>query len=462
MKHSVGISISEKDIRLILIDQEGRAVSKAGSELFHSEPELIWQSILSLLRELLSGDCRRADVVSCGAASPAGWFLAADSEGAPIFSFPTGRDESLKEEVRAVNESADKLTSKTGVRFDSSSPLPKIIRFKKEHPEIYRKTRKFIPLAGFITGRLSGEYFTAAPSFGPGLGFDSISFRWHRFLKELGVLTETLPNIKDHGEKAGNVLSPEAVSAGLPRGTFVTAPASADMCVFISSGASEPGQWNVHFGEKVVLNSVAADIISGPLARIHYRCFEQGSWTARAGIYAGEKSLPEKFSGEAADGYLNTLEGCGLTVCPPSGEPGGNLPFVPGEDQGFIIGKPRDDSELFSGYMQGLACLEKWTFEVLEDLGFKTGGEVFATGRTDDRLLSLRAAVTEKKYLRPAEPSAEFGMAVAGLAKTAYGNIPEAARKAVKFSGVFEPPQSGDYRAGYRKFRRACRAIGYE
>ena len=461
MKHSVGISISEKQISLVLINDRGSAVKKEAAALFHTDPELIWQSVLHCLGGLLSGLPGRAEILSCGAASPPDWFIAADSEGIPIYNFPPGSDEDLKEEARLISEKADSLTAKTGVRFDSSSPLAKILRFKKEHHEIYRKTRKFIPLAGFITGKLSGEYFTAAPSFGDGLGFDSVSFRWHRFIKELGVLPETLPVIKDHGEGAGKVLSPEAVSAGLPRGVRVSVPAADDFCVFISSGAAEPGQWHSDFGGRIGLNTIAENIISSPLARIRYRCFEQGSWTAGAVIYAGEDSLPEKFLGENYGGLMNGMKESGLIVCPPPGESGGSLPFIQGEDGGFIIGKPRDDADLFSGYMEGIAYLEKWTFELLEELGFKTGREVFATGRAGDGLLSLRAAVTEKRFRRPAEPGPEFGMALLGLVKIVYENIPEAMRDAVKFSGSFDPPREGDYRSKYRKFRRACKAIGY-
>ena len=109
-----------------------------------------------------------------------------------------------------------------------------------------------------------------------------------------------------------------------------------------------------------------------------------------------------------------------------------------------------------------MAYIEKWTFEVLEALGFDNPDEVFATGSVSPSALQIRADITEKKYVLPAEPSPEFGMAVLGFLKTSYPAIAEAAEAAVRPGKSFEPGQSGGCREKYRKFRRACRAVGYE
>ncbi len=468
MKYSIGIYVLENSVKLVMIDQEGNVSGRADGEFHRDEtgidPGVVWEAVSSGIKDLTAAaGVNPEEIISLGVTSPAGWVLPADSRGDALGTLVPGIDGRVSGEVKTINEKCENLINSTGFRFDESSALAKILWLRNNLPDIYKKTRRFLHIADFINSKFTGAAFYATDtSHALGMGFDTSKSGWHRCLRDLGIRPDYFPEVVAPGRTIGTVDAGRAKDLGLSAGTGVSAGTIDEMCLLFSSGAVSYGQWNSHLGEQLIVRGGTQNILTDRLRRIHYHAHPAGRWIACGRSCTGTNFPDDRFKDVNMRELAGGLQASNLVIYPLCHKGPNLLPLVLGEAEGFIIGKPRDKQDLFSGYAEGAACVEKWIYELLEEMGFQVGDTICATGETGEKWLKMRADIIEKTFVAPAEPTAEFGIAVLGLSGTLYGDIREAVGAAVRHSMRFEPETTKHYRSKYRKFRQACKAIGYE
>jgi xylulokinase len=122
--------------------------------------------------------------------------------------------------------------------------------------------------------------------------------------------------------------------------------------------------------------------------------------------------------------------------------------------------------ELYAGCLEGVGLVEKWIYELIEELGGKVAGEIYVSGggARSNIWLKIRAAILNKTLIRPMFPEASFGAAILASSRISYTDVSQAVKAMVRKGLVIEPEKElvKAYETKYRKFRQACKAVGYE
>ncbi|HDZ19139.1 MAG TPA: hypothetical protein ENH75_12640 [archaeon] len=85
-----------------------------------------------------------------------------DKEGTPLHNALVWQDRRTIDQVEFIEKiiGNDKVYEITGLTLDPYFSAPKILWFKDNKPEIYKKTHKFLLVSDFIIYKLTGNYFT--------------------------------------------------------------------------------------------------------------------------------------------------------------------------------------------------------------------------------------------------------------------------------------------------------------
>lgn len=131
-----------------------------------------------------------------------------------------------------------------------------------------------------------------------------------------------------------------------------------------------------------------------------------------------------------------------------------------------VVWRSWDKYELYGAYLEGVGLVERWIYELLEELGAEVGERIWTAGggARSREWLQIRANILNKTLIRPKIVESAFGAAIVAASRTAYPNLIEATRKMVKvdLEVAPEPQALRPYETKYRKFRDACRAIGQD
>ena len=146
--------------------------------------------------------------------------------------------------IEMMNKYGDLIRYKSG----TGSPMGanKIIWFQREHPEIYRKTRKFMLVTQYVQGKLAGigpeKAFwenTSTPLSGL---MDTAEYYWSdEICKALEIDIEKLPQVVDTTEVVGELTKEAAKDCGLMEGIPIVAGAYDKPCDQLGSASNEVG-----------------------------------------------------------------------------------------------------------------------------------------------------------------------------------------------------------------------------
>jgi xylulokinase len=124
--------------------------------------------------------------------------------------------------------------------------FPKILWWKHERPEIYRRAKKFVTLNGYVVGRLAG--LRAGDAF---VDFTLLSFfgneemerkRWSgEISRDTGVALDKLPRVVAPWKVVGKLSSEAATSCGLLAGTPIVAGLGDQPAGFLGGNFCIPG-----------------------------------------------------------------------------------------------------------------------------------------------------------------------------------------------------------------------------
>ena len=181
----------------------------------------------------------------------------------------------------------------------------------------------------------------------------------------------------------------------------------------------------------------------------------------------GGECLEVKFEGknwEELDSEVERWIPTDLVVYPLIRE-GERLPFKNPDAVGFMAGKANCEGHLYAGYLEGVALVERWTYDLLDELGCPVGDRIFVAGGAARSLpwLKIRASVLKKTLVRTQYPEACLGSAVLASSSFQGGDVSAACQSLCRNVEEIppDPELSSEYAKRYTKLRKACDAIGY-
>ena len=185
-------------------------------------------------------------------------------DGTPLHRAVVWLDDRAKDQAERISKilPAKAMYDLTGVTdMNGFVPLPKLLWFKEERPEIYEKAYKFLLLEDFILHRLSGEFVTEKSLLTSTAYYDIRNDRyWAELLEQLGLDVDKLPKILDCGEIVGTLRPQAQAELGLGADVKVFAGAMDQIAAAIGGGGMQDGVVTATVGTAMVLTSAIASM----------------------------------------------------------------------------------------------------------------------------------------------------------------------------------------------------------
>ena len=141
------------------------------------------------------------------------------------------------------------------------------------------------------------------------------------------------------------------------------------------------------------------------------------------------------------------------------------MPFADPHAEGFTLGAPQDRAELYTSYLEGVACVERMCFELLASLGADVGRQIFvAGGGVNSRAwLQIRADVLQRTLAVPAVEETALGACLLAASGGVHDDLRSASRAMVVVQERIEPraERLAEYEELYDRFAAEMAKRGY-
>ncbi|MEZ5932064.1 MAG: FGGY-family carbohydrate kinase [Alphaproteobacteria bacterium] len=377
---------------------EGRcpiALTNPAPLVYEQDARDWWRSLCSALRDLgQQVDLGRTAAVSI--ANQRETWVAVDADGEPVRPGVVWVDERGRPDCDLLEQAIgrDRLLAITG---KIPGPLPclySIHWMKREEPELYRKTARFLDVHGYLVRRLTGEWRTSWSSADPTALLDLQSKRYApEILAALEIGPDNLAEVRAPGSVLGEVHAAAAEATGLPSGTPVVAGGGDGQAAGLGTGVLGPGRAYLNLGTASVSGVYGDAYATDPAFRtmtsltgegyIFELCLITGTFLVNWLVEqlfeedpAADPDIYRKLEREAAGLPAGSD---GLMLMPYWG--GVMTPFWDADARGLLIGLSSEHGRghIYRAMMEGIALDEAMGLEGIERV----------TGERIDELLTI-------------------------------------------------------------------------
>lgn len=261
MKYVIGVDIGTQSSKALLVDAGGRIIAQHSCSYQVDTPRPLWaeqwpQVWFDAVRQCIAACVRQAaatpgfvaqDVAAlCVSSLYGGSGIPVDADMQPLHPCLIWMDRRAGEEVAWIRQNLDveRLQALSGNGVDSYYGYTKMLWLKHQRPEIWARTRYFLPPNSYVNYLLSGEVAVDHSSAGNIGGVYDIGGRcWcPETLQMLGIPQEMMPpRLLQSSETVGGLLSEWAQEFGLPVGTAVMAGGVDAAVATLAAGAVKAG-----------------------------------------------------------------------------------------------------------------------------------------------------------------------------------------------------------------------------
>ena len=504
-QYLIGVDLGTSVVKAGLYDADGGLVAQAArpAPLRQPAPGIAEQdgdefmaAAAAAMREVVSrAGAAAAQVAGVAFDGQMGGAMAVDGRFRALTPwYPSGLDgRYLPHQQQLAERAGTRLIELCG---DLPIMAPRMLWWRQESPELYRRIAKVVTLAGYVAGRMTGLQADRAfidPSYLTWVGLgDTERHRWSEELAEVTGLggdgLARLPRIVPAIEVAGYLSREAAAASGLAEGVPVAAGAGDQAAGFVGAGLVDDGQLIDVAGTFPVFGVCSRRYLADHDSRMLKPIASPlgaGAWYSMMYINGGgltHRWFAEQFGAlgsdaEAAGGgaLFAQLDAAAGRVAPGSdgllcvphlmGRACPNQPDVRGAWVGFTWthGRAHFYRALLESvaYEYALACRALRAAAPEAELGEV---RVIGGGAASDLWNRIKAAVLGLPYVRLALPdAATLGSAI--VAGHAAGLIPDmaaAARRVARPGARYLPDAAAHhrYRACVDAYRAALHELG--
>jgi sugar (pentulose or hexulose) kinase len=258
---------------------------------------------------------------------------------------------------------------------------------------------------------------------------------------QLDIPEEILPDVVLSGTQIGVVCTQAAMETGIPKGTAVIAGMTDSCAAQIGAGTLSVGSWNSVLGTTLAFKGVTQELIRDPAGVMYSHRSPDGGWLPGGASGAGASILNRYFPDRDLDALSTqamTREPASI-VAYPLASSGERFPFSVPEAKHFLLGEPTDEIDLYAALLQGVAYVERLSFDYLDMLGAPIDGELSLTGggARSRYWCQLRADILGRSVRIPENAEAALGMAV--LAASVGRRVAEVTKEMSHTREVIDP-----------------------
>jgi xylulokinase len=307
-KHLIGIDLGTSATKAALYQIDGKLISEDSVEvpLFYPKPGVVEQENQDFYTS--AARAVHSCIESSGIDPKTIAAIAFDSQMAgvglidddfnPVTRFDSWLDMRCQPFIEKTDkEAGDLITQLTGCP-PTCDHGPKMLWWKNEQPEIYRRTAKFVMPGTYVAGRIAGLKADQAfidHTYIHFSGFsDAQKGTWSNELcQRFGLEMSKLPEIVDPCQIVGEVSERSAVEFGLAPGTLIAAGAGDTAANALGAGIVRPGMLFDVAGTAAVLAGCTDEFVADTKNRalLTMRSVIPGLWNPLAYIGGGGLAL---------------------------------------------------------------------------------------------------------------------------------------------------------------------------
>lgn len=469
----VGIDVGTQSVRAIAANHSGSVLATSAKPLLSSrrnarehvqDPEEWLDAVCACCREIMA--TVPADALG-GIAIDAtsGTILLSDEKLRPATEALMYDDGRAENEAHAVAEAGGALWAEFGYRIQPSWALPKLLWLWRNSVR-GRTGLRLTHQNDFIQNRLAGNRIPTDSSNSLKSGYDLLRQQWpHAVFTKLGLPETIFPEVVSPGTLLGHVSPHAAEQTGLPAGLPILGGTTDGCASQIAATGVQTGSWNSVLGTTLVLKGVTEQRLDDPLGVVYSHRAPDGKWLPGGASSTGAGSIAKQFRKEHLDqlGLAAAKRGPTKAVVYPLHTTGERFPFTAPPAEGFQLDEPRDETELYRAILQGVAFVERLSFDYLKLLGASLSGTVSISGGAVRSTLwnQIRADVLGRTLTIPAVTEPAFGMAI--LASSYASSLSEAAARMIAAGSTIDPalPFAEAYGESYQRLLCALEERGW-
>lgn len=235
------------------------------------DPDLILKAAFDGIRELLQQV--NAQRIACvGLSGAMNGCIPVDENGNALHPNIIHSDSRTEAQVEEIGKHINKyhFYTLTGNRLDTHYTLPKILWFKENLPDIYRRARWFMNIKDYIYAHLTGRPgYTDYSDASLTTALDINNKCWAAdLLKDLGINIENMPKIIAGHDIHGKITRQVYYRTGLITGTPVAIGGGDGCCTARGAGLADPGSGYTYIGSSAWVSQILSHPVLDPKARI--------------------------------------------------------------------------------------------------------------------------------------------------------------------------------------------------
>lgn len=255
MKYILAVDLGTTAVKVMLFDISGHILGDSTHEYQLITPdelsveldvETYWNAFKEGVEEILKqSSIDPKEIESIGISAQGETLILVDKNGYPLDRAMVWLDNRAQEESKELtevfgNEDTYKITGQ--VKIVPTWPAPKLLWYRKNKPDIFNRTAKFLLIEDYFIHRLAGKYLCEGSLICSTVYWDiTKKIWWKEMLDYLNIKDSQLPEIRESGEIVGTLLPSVAEELGLSPDTIVTTGALDQACGAIGVGNIVPG-----------------------------------------------------------------------------------------------------------------------------------------------------------------------------------------------------------------------------
>lgn len=471
----LGIDVGTQGVRVLLLNDAGSTIgsSEEGFPLTpHSReeqsPAMWWESVWECLQNMLISVRKNVDlsqIKAISVTSTSGTVIPLDKNNEPLHNALMYSDARSAAEGKQCRETAERYHPDGYTGFNASSGLSKMVWYVNHFPERSAQIKTWVHATDFIIGKLSGDYSVTDYANALKSGFDVANAEWPAYLSEhLPLQKEWLQTVVPSGSRIGTLLPELSSQLGLSEIQVIAG--MTDGCASqVASGAVKPGDWNTTIGTTLVVKGVTIGEVRDPEGRLYSHRHPEGYWMPGGAANIGADWISAGFADNlpALNKAAAALIPTGL-IAYPLLQQGERFPFIAPQARGFEPGNTRRKI-LFTANMEGVACVERYAYELIESLSGEQVNAVYTAGggSNSEVWLTIRANVLNRPVHKCGNVTGAAGAAIVAAAGAHFGTLTRAsaAMTHIEKTVLPDPVLSAAYEQQYRNFIQTLTEKGF-
>lgn len=459
----LGIDIGTSACKVAVFDENGEVLAQSNQpyKVYYpkngwaeQDADEWWNAITDGIHDVLSGGKVLAeDIAGIGVDGQSWSAIPVDRDGKALERTPIWMDTRARDICEEVKERVgeDEIFGVAGNDFLPSYSTPKLLWFKKNRPEIFKKTFKFLQSNSYIVFKLTGQ-MSQDMSQGYGLHFFNMqTLKYDESLAErLGLSVELVPELYYCDDIVGQVTEEAAKVTGLKKGTPVVAGGLDAASGTLGAGVYKTGDTQEQGGQAGGM-SICTDRALSHKKLILSAHVVRDKWLLQGGSVGGGGTLKwfkQEFGEDLSFDDLTSLAG----EIPAGSDGVVFLPYMSGERspiwdpdaKGVYYGLSFDKTKghFIRATLEGVAYSLEHNLRTAYETGVEVDKMNAMGGAANSALWTqIKADVTGKTIQVPASDTAStLGAAImAGVGCGVFKDYEDAVNKTIEIKKVYEP-----------------------